>query len=77
MENRLKRLEAEDARAQRNQKMAEKKAQEMLQARSRHYTDLMDKIKHYEQKNQELEMQRMKNQMEQKNRRNAIGKNRQ
>ena len=30
MENRLKRLEAEEARAQRNQKMAEKKAQEML-----------------------------------------------
>ena len=61
MENRLRRLEAEEARAQRNQKMAEKKAQEMLQARSRHYEDLMTKIKHYEQKNQELEMQRIKN----------------
>lgn len=56
MENRLKRLEEEELRAQRNQKMAEKKANEMLQARSRHYQDLMDKIKFYEDKNNMLEL---------------------
>jgi len=37
MENRLKRLEDEEKRAQRNQQAAEKKAADMLQARSRHY----------------------------------------
>ena len=48
MENRLKRLQEEESRAERNQRAAEKKAQQMLEARSRHYTDLMDKIKYYE-----------------------------
>ena len=61
MENRLKRLEDEEKRAQRNQKLAEKKAADMLQARSRHYNDLMDKIKYYEEKNNMLELQRLKN----------------
>ena len=65
MENRLKRLEAEEARAQRNQKAAEKKAADMLQARSRHYQDLMDKIKHYEDKNNVIELQRLKNALDQ------------
>jgi hypothetical protein len=37
MENRLKRLQEEEARANKNQRMAEKKAKEMLEARSRHY----------------------------------------
>lgn len=41
MENRLKRLEIEDQRAERNQIMAEKKATEMLEARGRHYTEMM------------------------------------
>ena len=47
MENRLKRLQQEENRAQRNQRMAEKKAQEMLEARGRHYRDMMEKIKVY------------------------------
>ena len=37
MENRLKRLEEEERRAHKNQLMAEKKAAEMMNARSRHY----------------------------------------
>ena len=45
MENRLKRLEAEEGRALKNQKLAEAKAEQMLQARSRHYTEMMYKIK--------------------------------
>ena len=61
MENRLKRLEAEENRAQRNQRLAEKKAADMLQARGRHYQDLMDKIKNYEERNSMLELQRLKN----------------
>lgn len=44
MENRLKRLQEEEARAERNQRAAEKKAQQMLEARSRHYQDLLNKI---------------------------------
>ena len=51
LENRLKRLEEEERRAQRNQANAEKKAQEMLLARSRHYNDMMEKVKFYEEKN--------------------------
>ena len=35
---------------------AEKKANQMLEARARHYGDLMNKIKHYEEKNQMLEL---------------------
>ena len=48
MENRLKRLEEEERKAQKNQKAAEAKAQQMLKSRARHYQDLMDRIQHYE-----------------------------
>lgn len=41
MENRLKRLRDEELRAQKNQKEAEKRAQMMLEARNRHYQDLV------------------------------------
>lgn len=51
MENRLKRLNDEQARAIKNQRMAEQKAQDMLEARSRHYTDMMAKIKLYQERN--------------------------
>jgi hypothetical protein len=50
MENRLKRLQEEEARAERNQRAAERKAQQMLEARSRHYQELLGKISHYEEK---------------------------
>ena len=66
MENRLKRLEDEEKRAQKNQLAAEKKAADMLQARSRHYQDLMEKIKYYEEKNNMMELQKMKNQLDAK-----------
>lgn len=56
MENRLKRLQDEERRAQKNQEAAEKKAQQMLKSRARHYQELMDKIQYYEQKNAELEL---------------------
>ena len=58
MENRLKRLEEEERRAHRNQLMAEKKAAEMMNARARHYDDLMQKINHYDEKNRQLLLQR-------------------
>lgn len=76
MENRLKRLEDEEKRAQKNQLAAEKKAAEMLQARSRHYQDLMEKIKFYEEKNNMMELQKMKNQLDQKQRKQGIQFNR-
>ena len=44
MENRLKQLEAEENRTLRNQRKAEEKALKMLQARQRHYNDLMEKM---------------------------------
>jgi hypothetical protein len=50
MENRLKRLGEEEDRAVRNQKLAEQKAQKMLKARGRHYQEMMDKIKNYQDK---------------------------
>ena len=56
MENRLKRLEDEERRANKNQRAAEKKAADMLQSRSRHYQELMEKIKHYEDKNNMVEL---------------------
>ena len=51
MENRLKRLEEEERRAQKNQQLAEKKATELMNSRARHYDDLMSKIQHYDEKN--------------------------
>ena len=56
MENRLKRLEDEESKANRNKQMAEKKAAKMLEARGRHYNDLMRKIKHIDDQNNQLEL---------------------
>ena len=56
MENRLKRLEEEERRAQKNQMVAEKKAKDMLEARSRHYMDMLTKIKYLEEKNKQQEL---------------------
>tara|TARA_B110000285_G_C14983959_1_gene542857 strand:- start:68 stop:193 length:126 start_codon:yes stop_codon:yes gene_type:complete len=36
----------------------------MLQARSRHYTDMMAKIKHYQEENTMKELQRLKNRLQ-------------
>ena len=47
MENRLKRLQDEEVKALKNQRMAEKKASDMLQARGRHYNDMMEKMQYY------------------------------
>ena len=76
MENRLKRLQEEEARAERNQRAAEKKAQLMLEARSRHYQDLLGKIQHYEDQQKQRNAQKMKNNFEQKKRRDNILNNR-
>lgn len=50
MENRLKRLQEEEARAAKNKLAAEKKADLMMAARNRHYEDLKSKIGYYNQK---------------------------
>ena len=44
IENRVKRLKEEEERIEKNNRMAEKKAGEMLKNRSRHYEDMMNKI---------------------------------
>ena len=49
MENRLRRLEMEEAKAEKNRIKTEKKAKMMLDNRARHYNDLMNKIKHIEE----------------------------
>jgi predicted patatin/cPLA2 family phospholipase len=48
----------------------------MLEARARHYGDLMNKIKGYEDKNQMLEIQKIKNTLDQKQRKQGIQNNR-
>jgi predicted patatin/cPLA2 family phospholipase len=48
----------------------------MLEARARHYGDLMSKIKGYEDKNQMLELQKIKNNLDQKQRKQGIQNNR-
>ena len=54
MENRIKRLEYEENRAQKNQAAAERKAEMMLAARNRHHEDLMRKFMHWEQQSSDL-----------------------
>lgn len=54
MENRIKRLEFEEFRAQRNQAAAEKKAEMMLAARNRHHEELMKKFQHWEKQSSEM-----------------------
>lgn len=53
MENRLKRLRDEEARAAKNKLAAERKADQMMAARARHYEDLTMKINHLNQKRAE------------------------
>lgn len=55
LENRIKRLESEETRALRHQKMAEKKAEQMLEARKRHNEALISKLRKYEEEQQSLE----------------------
>lgn len=48
MENRLKKLRDQEAKAQKSRLLAEKKAQQLLEARGRHYDDMIEKIKQYQ-----------------------------
>ena len=61
LENRIRRLEHEEERALKNKRMAEKKAEQMMLARQRHHTDLMTKLKRYEDTNRDLETKRREN----------------
>ena len=72
MENRLKHLENADSRSLKIKQKAEDKAQSMLEARNRHYVDMMNQIKWYQEKSQLLELQRIRNLADQKQRRQAI-----
>jgi len=47
MENRVRRLEFEDNRAQKLEEKATKKAQNMIEARKRHFEDMLMKKNHY------------------------------
>ena len=51
MENRVKRLQYEEERAQKVSTLAEERAEKMIAARNRHYYDLVGKKNYYEQKN--------------------------
>jgi hypothetical protein len=64
MENRIKRLEFEETRAQKNQAAAERKAEMMLAARNRHHEDLMRKFQHWEQQSNDLKQLKMHNYIE-------------
>ena len=59
-----RRAAEEEARAERNQRAAERKAQQMLEARSRHYQELLGKIQFYEEQQNERQAQRAKNNYE-------------
>jgi hypothetical protein len=48
----------------------------MLQARSRHYTDMMAKIKHYQEENTMKELQRLKNRLQSQKQKQQIQLNR-
>ena len=61
LENRLKRLTDEQEKAKKNQALAERKAKQLLESRTRHYSEMMAKIKRYQDQNTLLEFQRMKN----------------
>jgi len=63
LENRIRRLESEEQRALKNKRKAEQKAELMMQARQRHHTDLMEKLKRYEDNNRYLENKRRENLM--------------
>lgn len=43
MENRIRRLEFEEQRARKMEQLANKRAENMIEARKRHYTDLLQK----------------------------------
>lgn len=47
MENRIKRLEFEETRAQKLESLANKRADNMIEARKRHFEDLLLKKNHY------------------------------
>ena len=61
MQNRLKRLEEEELRAQKSKKVAEKKARDLLDTRKKYHEDLLDKLNQYELRVQQNMQQKMKN----------------
>lgn len=65
LENRLKHLESEEIKAQKNRIKAEKKAHELLEARRRHHEELVEKIERQEEQRKMLEMNAKKNYEEQ------------
>lgn len=55
LENRLKRLEHEEERAEKLRKKAEEKAELMMNARQRHHNALIEKLKAYEEQTKWIE----------------------
>lgn len=54
MENRLKKLEDEEKRAQKQRELAEKKAFDIMETRKRHYQKLLDKLNYYDDINAKI-----------------------
>jgi len=72
MENRIRRLEFEEKRAQKMEETANKRADSMIDARKRHFEDLLVKKNHYYNVAIQEEKQRMQNQRNRLERKSAI-----
>ena len=72
MENRIKRLEFEEQRARKMEELANKKADSMIDARKRHFEDMLIKKNHYYNVAIAEEKQRQQNQRERLERKTAI-----
>ena len=72
MENRIRRLEFEEQRARKMEELANKKADSMIDARKRHFEDMLIKKNHYYNVAIAEEKQRQQNQRERLARKTAI-----
>mmetsp|Transcript_24806 Transcript_24806/g.30998 ORF Transcript_24806/g.30998 Transcript_24806/m.30998 type:complete len:186 (-) Transcript_24806:718-1275(-) len=72
MENRIRRLEFEEKRAQKMEETANKRADSMIDARKRHFEDLLVKKNYYYNMAIQEEKQRMQNQRNRLERKSAI-----
>lgn len=72
MENRIRRLEFEEKRSVKMEKLANKRAESMIEARKRHFEDLLMKKNHYYDLAKQEEHQRELNEKRKKDRKTMI-----
>jgi len=72
MENRLRRLEFEEKRSQKMEQLANKRADNMIDSRKRHFEDMLMKKNHYFNVSMQEEKQRELNEKRRSDRKNMI-----